>query len=83
MNRAQIVEIGSGTGKFTELLVARPEKFELIAVEPHEGMRGALVKKNLGIKTLDGDAASIPLEEGWADALIAAQVSSIPIGSFG
>ena len=35
--KARIVELGSGTGKFTELLVARPEKFEVVAVEPHEG----------------------------------------------
>jgi tRNA G46 methylase TrmB len=75
---AHIVEIGSGTGKFTDLLVARPENFDVVAIEPHEGMRGALVKKNLAIKVLDGNAGNMPVQDGWGDALIAAQVSSIP-----
>ena len=73
---ARIVDLGSGTGKFTVLLAARPEQFEVVAVEPHEGMREELVKKNLrsGIKVLEGDAGNILVEEGWGDALIAAQV---------
>ena len=58
--------------------MARPEKFEIAAVEPHEGMRAALVKKNLGIKVLDGHAQNMPVEEGWGDSLIAAQVSLDP-----
>ena len=73
-SNAHIVDLGSGTGKFTELLVARPEEFEVVAVEPHEGMRGNLEKKNLGIKVLDGNAANIPVKDEWGDALIAAQV---------
>ena len=72
---ARIVEIASGTGKFTELLAARPEKFELVAVEPHANMRETLVGKSLaGVKVSDGDAAHIPIEDGWGDALITAQV---------
>ena len=59
----------------TELLVARPEKFEVVAVEPHGGMRGTLEKKKLGIEVLDGDAANMPVKDGWGDTLIAAQVS--------
>jgi ubiquinone/menaquinone biosynthesis C-methylase UbiE len=74
-NNARVVDLGSGTGKFTELLVARPEKFEVLAIEPHEGMRAALMKKDLGIKVLNGNAEDMPIEEGWGDALIAAQVS--------
>ena len=73
---AQIIDLGSGTGKFTELLVARPEKFEVVAIEPHEGMRGALLKKQLGVKVLEGNAIDMPLEDGWGDALVAAQVNS-------
>ena len=48
----------------------------MIAVEPHEGMREELVKKNLrsGVKIMEGDAGNMPIEEGWGDALIAAQV---------
>jgi hypothetical protein len=48
----------------------------VIAVELHEGMREELVKKNLrsGVKIMEGDAGNMPIEEGWGDALIAAQV---------
>ena len=77
-SNAHIVELASGTGKFTELLVARPEKFEVVAVEPHEGMRGTLEKKNLRIEVLDGNAGNMPVKNGWGDALIAAQVSLAP-----
>lgn len=73
-SNVHIVDLGSGTGKFTELLVARPEEFEVVAVEPHEGMRGNLEKKNLGIEVLDGNAANMPVTDEWGDALIAAQV---------
>ncbi len=50
-----VVEIASGTGKFTELLAARHESFNIVAVEPHEGMRNQLTAKKLaGVTTLDG-----------------------------
>lgn len=73
---AQIVELACGTGKFTELLAARPENFDILAVEPHTEMREELVKKKLGerVKVLEGHAGGMPIEEGWGDALIAAQV---------
>jgi hypothetical protein len=58
------------------VLAKRPEEYEIIAVEPHQGMRQELEKKDLkGVKSVDGDACNIPLEEGWGDCLIAAQVS--------
>jgi SAM-dependent methyltransferase len=77
-NKAKIIDIGSGTGKFTELLVGRDEAYEIVAVEPHEGMREVLVSKRLGerVQVVDGNAGSIPLEDGWGDAVVAAQVST-------
>lgn len=42
-----IIDMGAGTGKFTEILAAREEEFEIIAVEPHEDMRQVLVAKKL------------------------------------
>lgn len=74
---ARLVEVGAGTGKFTELVAAREEGFEIVAVEPHEGMRGELVKKELGskLKVVDGNAENMPIEEGWGDACVAAQAS--------
>ena len=37
VQRARIVDLAAGTGKFTELLVGRDEDFEILAVEPHNG----------------------------------------------
>ncbi|TLD20634.1 hypothetical protein PspLS_08354 [Pyricularia sp. CBS 133598] len=78
--RARIVEVGAGTGKFTERLVERPERYEVVAVEPLAGMRAQLADKELGsgggggsIKLVDGHAGGIPLEDGWGDAAVVAQ----------
>jgi len=71
---ARIVEIAAGTGKFTELLAARPERFLIKAVEPHDGMRDKLVEKDLSaVQVLEGKADKMPVEEEWGDACIAAQ----------
>ncbi|KAL8892054.1 MAG: hypothetical protein Q9205_000079 [Flavoplaca limonia] len=54
---ARIVDLGAGTGKFTELLAARGEKYHVVAVEPHEEMRKALSAKGLStVDVLDGYA---------------------------
>ena len=37
VKKARIVDLAAGTGKFTELLVARDEDFEILAIEPHDG----------------------------------------------
>ncbi|KAH8803484.1 methyltransferase [Xylogone sp. PMI_703] len=71
---ARIVEVGAGTGKFTEALAARPEGFEIIAVEPQDDMRRELEAKKLkGVRVVKDSAASMTIEEGWADAVIVAQ----------
>ncbi|KAH8815174.1 S-adenosyl-L-methionine-dependent methyltransferase [Xylogone sp. PMI_703] len=72
---ARIIDLACGTGKFTVSLEARPEEYEIVAVEPHKAMRETLEAKNLGarVKVLDGNASSMPIEDGWADACIAAQ----------
>lgn len=50
-----IVEIAAGTGKFTELLAGRHESYNIMAVEPHAGMREQLVAKKLrGVTAVDG-----------------------------
>jgi hypothetical protein len=52
-------------------------KFEVVAIEPHAGMRATLVQKHLGlnVKVLDGDAGHMSVDDEWADAVVAAQVS--------
>lgn len=74
---ARIVELGAGTGKFTELLASRPEQYEIVAGEPHDQMRGVLENKNLARTTVVADLAEnlANVEDGWADAVIVAQVS--------
>lgn len=73
-SQAKLAEIASGTGKFTSLLSARPENFETIAVEPHGQMREVLQKKALqGVAVREGNALAVPIEDGWADSVIAAQ----------
>ena len=76
-NGAKILDLAAGTGKFTELLAARDEKYEIIAVEPHDDMRKVLENKklpNVTVKT--GTAESIPLEDASVDAVICAQVGT-------
>ena len=72
---ARIVDLAAGTGKFTESLARRDEKYEIIAIEPHDQMRDVLSQKKLaGVKVMDGKAESIHLEDGSVDAVICAQV---------
>ncbi|KAI0842307.1 S-adenosyl-L-methionine-dependent methyltransferase [Hypoxylon sp. FL0890] len=71
---AKIVELASGTGKFTELLAQRPERFLVKAIEPHQSMREKLVQKDLpGVEVVDGKAEKMPIADEWGDACIAAQ----------
>ena len=75
VQNARIIDLACGTGKFTELLAVRPENYEIVGIEPHQEMREQLEKKGLPqIKVLAGDACNMPIEDGWGDALIAAQV---------
>lgn len=79
VQRAKILEIAAGTGKFTEALAARPEKYEIVAVEPHDDMRLQLANKKLpGVTVLKGTAENLEdVEDGAFAAVIAAQVSWI------
>ncbi|KAF7527485.1 hypothetical protein G7054_g10460 [Neopestalotiopsis clavispora] len=71
---ARVVEIASGTGKFTELLANQPERFLVKAVEPHETMRQKLAEKDLpAVEVINGSASKMSVEDEWGDACIAAQ----------
>lgn len=73
--KARIVDLAAGTGKFTELISRRPEKYEITAVEPHTGMRMELSKKSLpNVQVKDGVSTSIPEGDENLDAVIVAQV---------
>ena len=77
MPAPRILEIGAGTGKLTEQLVAHEKSYEIIAVEPHAQMRRVLEAKALpGVKILNGTAMNLEgIEDAWADGVVVAQVS--------
>ena len=77
VERAKIADLAAGTGKFTELLVRRPEKYAILAIEPHDGMRAELEKKELrGVTVVKGTAENMPeVPDEDLAAVIASQVS--------
>ncbi|KAF2671448.1 S-adenosyl-L-methionine-dependent methyltransferase [Microthyrium microscopicum] len=72
--KAKVLELAAGTGKFTDLLAQAEESFDIIAVEPHDGMRVELERKKLeGVQVKKGFAEDIPVDDGWAESCICAQ----------
>ena len=72
---ARVVDLAAGTGKFSEMLSARVEDYEIIAVEPHPEMRSQLEGKRLRrVSLIDGSATKMSVESQTADAVVAAQV---------
>jgi SAM-dependent methyltransferase len=66
-----VVELGSGTGKFTRALA--PLGAARIAIEPTPGMRRVFERTVPDVPALDGTAEAIPLPPGFADAVVCAQ----------
>jgi SAM-dependent methyltransferase len=65
------VELGAGTGKFTRAWVRLGSA--ILAVEPIPGMRRQFARALPTIPILPGTAEAIPLPDGFADAVVAAQ----------
>lgn len=74
---AKVIDLAAGTGKFTEILASRPERFTVVAIEPHKDMRRELERKNLaGTKVINGHAEDLSvIPDKSVAAVIAAQVS--------
>lgn len=71
-----MADLAAGTGKFTEILAKRPEGFDVLAVEPHDGMRAELERKSLpGVTVVRGSAENMAdVPDGSLAAVVAAQV---------
>ena len=65
-----VLELGAGTGKFTELIVHTGAR--ITTVEPVPAMRAALERNCPMVPVLDGTAEAIPAENFAFDAVIAA-----------
>jgi ubiquinone/menaquinone biosynthesis C-methylase UbiE len=76
---ASVADLAAGTGKFTELIAARPEEYSVVAIEPHKSMRAELERKSLkGVTVARGTAEDMPeIAGGTFDALIASQVWAV------
>lgn len=68
---ARVVDLGAGTGKFTQLLARTGAA--VTAVEPVDAMRERLSQSLPGVRALAGTAEALPLADGEADALVCAQ----------
>jgi SAM-dependent methyltransferase len=66
-----VVELGAGPGKFTELIV--PTGARIVAVEPVAAMRRALERNCPTVTVLDATAERTTLPDSSADAVVAAQ----------
>jgi len=71
---ARVIDVGAGTGLFTAGLLEHG--YEVLAVEPNEGMRRAsddLLRGHAGYCSAPGSAEVLPVAAGSADFITAAQ----------
>ncbi len=69
--RRTVVELASGTGKFTRALVRTGAA--IVPIEPTRGMREEFARQLPDLPVIDGVAEAIPLPDGFADAVVVAQ----------
>lgn len=68
---AMVCDLAAGTGIFSRLL--RDAGYDVVAIEPVEGMRSQLAEDCDDIAVLDGTAESIPMADGSCAAVTVAQ----------
>lgn len=66
-----VLDLGAGTGKFTERLIGRAA--QVVAVEPSEQMLAVLRDKLPTVRALVGSAEDIPLPDAAVDVVTVAQ----------
>jgi len=73
-----VLEIGSGTGKFTRALLSHPDWKSSIAhikaIDPSEGMRSVFLRevKDPRVQLSEGTFDRTGVEDGWADLIVIA-----------
>lgn len=67
----EVVELGAGSGKLTEQLLAR--RCTVTATDPSEAMLARLVARAPGARVLAGTAEQVPVRSRAADVVVAAQ----------
>jgi SAM-dependent methyltransferase len=67
----RVVDLGAGTGIFSRLVASLGH--QVTAVEPDLEMRTRLAAASPGVTALEGSAEDVPLADGTADAVVAAQ----------
>jgi SAM-dependent methyltransferase len=67
----RVIDLAAGTGIFTRQLLELGH--DVVAVEPDDAMRAVLAARTAGVTVVEGEAESIPLPDGSADAVVAAQ----------
>lgn len=67
---ARVADVGAGTGKLTELLLARG--LHVDAVEPDERMLAVLGRKHQAARRHHASSTRIPIEDGALDAVLVA-----------
>jgi SAM-dependent methyltransferase len=65
---AEVLELGSGTGKLTRRLVERVAR--VVAVEPLPGMRAVLARAVPAAESIDARAEALPLPDASVDAVV-------------
>jgi SAM-dependent methyltransferase len=68
---ARVVDLGAGTGKFTQHLARTGAK--VIAIEPVDTMRAKLASSLTEVDALEGTAQAIPLNNASVDVVVCAQ----------
>ncbi|WP_194817345.1 class I SAM-dependent methyltransferase [Nocardia sp. XZ_19_385] len=71
VERQTVLDLGAGTGKLTEGLLAAGAS--VIAVEPDAEMRAEFIQRFPRVVAYPGAAESIPLRDGSVDAVVAGQ----------
>lgn len=66
----RVVDLACGTGQVGEAATRIVgDTGEVIGVDPSEGMR-RVAETRRGLRTVDGKAAAIPVEDNWADLVV-------------